>query len=1016
MKYDAFISYRHAPLDMEIAKKLHKGLETFPIPVPVQKKTGKKKIRRVFRDQEELPIGADLTEKISSAIRESEYLIVVCSKDTPESYWVQKEIETFIEMHDRSHALAILVDGEPGESFPAQLLTDANGDPVEPLAADVRGETKAERSKKFKSELLRLAAPIIGCSYDDLRQRHRERVIRKVVGIVGGVAALVAAAGISFGLYNANIAKEMELLANEKSALAEEKTQLAADILAEYNDKLMNQSRFYASESLSLLDSGDRRAAALVAAEAIPTAENGRPYIPEAEYALSEALHAYDIGNTPDIIRILNHNMTVREIQKSADGKYLIAIDEGQNVYVWDTGSWEQKVHIPPLVGENNYHIMISEALADDGGVYIMTMQSFSKYDYNGNEVYQKTPPSGSYMDMYLADGKLILTETDRIDILEAEDGSELRTVENEEIESFLGRILYDTERELLIVGHADPEIGNSHVSFIDLEAGKTHSIGLSNEHYLKAFELPTGEIAVLSSAKDIYASNSFGDIYLELFTPEGEKLWSECLDIPIRNAMLATLVLKGRSFVLNGEEVTRIVLAVENHIYSYDAADGALVYDMLLPKDSEELLISLESEYGYVGYSDGQIDFVDLETGTVLASYNSVNGLLEMIPVGGEYVIKGRNSSKLYVMGMIKAPDLTEFMELESSLRIQGVSPFGDYFVMADINGNGLYRFYDMQGTQIYGFDDITDYQREISFCGEKTYITTKTAVYIVDPRAQTRDEISFSDMGVSGSFAGVSLTLDGAYAAGWMLDDLYIFDLNARSCIHEIETEATIGRALINADASKVYLVMSDGCLKELSLPDTAIADFSDAGLHQVADSFREQGIVLSPGGEYLLMTCSDGYARLVDTASREVVQRIPFFAWDEAYLAFTSDGKRLILQGDDRAVRIWDIETQSEMNSFDDGSGLVIGIIDSPETGHLAICYGAGILLLETSSYTRIAEIPGGIVYLPEEGSMLLQASNHIYRCCYKDVAQLLEELEVQFPGETLTDEERAIYNID
>ena len=79
MKYDAFISYRHTPLDMEIAKKLHKGLETFRIPLPVQKKTGKKKISRVFRDQEELPIGADLTEKISSAIRESEYLIVICS-------------------------------------------------------------------------------------------------------------------------------------------------------------------------------------------------------------------------------------------------------------------------------------------------------------------------------------------------------------------------------------------------------------------------------------------------------------------------------------------------------------------------------------------------------------------------------------------------------------------------------------------------------------------------------------------------------------------------------------------------------------------------------------------------------------------------------------------------------------------------------------------------------------------------------------------------------------------------
>ena len=105
MKYDAFISYRHAPLDMEIAKKLHKALETYHIPASVRKKTGKKKISRVFRDQEELPIGSDLNDNISSALREAEYLIVICSKDTPESYWVLKEIETFIEMNHGMHFL-----------------------------------------------------------------------------------------------------------------------------------------------------------------------------------------------------------------------------------------------------------------------------------------------------------------------------------------------------------------------------------------------------------------------------------------------------------------------------------------------------------------------------------------------------------------------------------------------------------------------------------------------------------------------------------------------------------------------------------------------------------------------------------------------------------------------------------------------------------------------------------------------------------------------------------------------
>ncbi|MBR5359776.1 MAG: toll/interleukin-1 receptor domain-containing protein, partial [Lachnospiraceae bacterium] len=179
MRYDAFISYRHSELDMEIAKKVHTGLETYKIPGSVRKKTGKKKMGRVFRDQEELPIGSDLDDNISTALQNSEYLIVICSPRTPESYWVCKEIESFIQMHDRNHILAVLIEGEPDESFPPQLLTDDEGNPVEPLAADVRGADRKERNTKFKTEILRLAAPVIGCTYDDLKQRHRERIIKR---------------------------------------------------------------------------------------------------------------------------------------------------------------------------------------------------------------------------------------------------------------------------------------------------------------------------------------------------------------------------------------------------------------------------------------------------------------------------------------------------------------------------------------------------------------------------------------------------------------------------------------------------------------------------------------------------------------------------------------------------------------------------------------------------------------------------------------------------------------------
>ena len=391
MRYDAFISYRHSELDMEIAKKVHAGLETYKIPRAVRNKVGKKKMGRVFRDQEELPIGSDLDDNISGALQGSEYLIVICSPRTPESYWVCKEIETFIRMHDRNHVLAVLIEGEPDESFPPQLLTDEDGNPVEPLAADVRGENRRERNKKFKTEILRLAAPVIGCTYDDLKQRHRERIIRRTIAVVSSAAAVIAAAGMAFGIYNARVAEKMKLLADEKAALADEKaaladekTRLAEEISVQYEGKLENQSRFYSEEALSLLKSGNREDAVLVAMEGLPAENNERPYVAEAEYALSRSLYAYDSAGSMTYDRILSHDLAISAMTASEDKRWLIVRDNGSKVYVWDTKDWSLKTAIEPAVDDSNLFVTVTGADADDTGVYITTKNRLIKYNFDG--------------------------------------------------------------------------------------------------------------------------------------------------------------------------------------------------------------------------------------------------------------------------------------------------------------------------------------------------------------------------------------------------------------------------------------------------------------------------------------------------------------------------------------------------------------------------------------------------------------------------------------------------------
>ena len=71
--FNAFISYKHAELDNKIAASIVKDLERFHIPGKIQKATGVKKIERIFRDKDELPITSDLGDTISQALENSDF-------------------------------------------------------------------------------------------------------------------------------------------------------------------------------------------------------------------------------------------------------------------------------------------------------------------------------------------------------------------------------------------------------------------------------------------------------------------------------------------------------------------------------------------------------------------------------------------------------------------------------------------------------------------------------------------------------------------------------------------------------------------------------------------------------------------------------------------------------------------------------------------------------------------------------------------------------------------------------
>jgi len=189
MRYWAFISYGHG--DERWAQWLHKAIEGYRVPgrlVGRSTHTGiiPRRLFPVFRDRDELPSSHDLGASIVESLKQSRFLIVICSPKAAASRWVNEEVKTFKSLGREDRILCVVVEGEPNasdrpdsphlECFPPAVRYRVSSDGVlgqersEPLAADARAGRDGRSDVKLK-----VLSGLLGVGFDELKLREKER-------------------------------------------------------------------------------------------------------------------------------------------------------------------------------------------------------------------------------------------------------------------------------------------------------------------------------------------------------------------------------------------------------------------------------------------------------------------------------------------------------------------------------------------------------------------------------------------------------------------------------------------------------------------------------------------------------------------------------------------------------------------------------------------------------------------------------------------------------------------------
>lgn len=984
MKYAAFISYRHNERDSFIAENLQHELEHYRIPSKIRKSSGRDKVGRVFRDREELPISNNLEDNIQEALEGSEYLIVICSPESKASEWVQREVDTFIKLHDKKHVLAVLAKDEPADSFPEILCyddeetEDENGNKIntrkniEPLAAEMRAQSHRDILKEMKVEKLRLLAPILGCSFDDLKQREKEYRTKRIIAVMGVALAAV-------GVFSIYAVRQNRLLAQQ------------------YKAKQINESKYLANVSGDLLDSGDRMKAAGVALEALPenTEDPDRPIVNEAVYALNNSLYSYRCESSVNYAADRTFEMDYGaadfwsgSVTVSPSGNLMAAEDVNGSLYIYDLKN-NKKISCARLdeldpdavqkshnKGVHGYAFISDEKMILDFGEEIIC------YNPSANKVIWKTAVSDDL-------GHSLTTKA-----AVSDDGTKAALFDG------ISLIILDADSGKITSGKRFKDAsdlsfdGQSCTALSFSPSGKSlvytlqrYSIGMDSEMQpaVGIVDTATGDVTNPDTGcADAQAAVFDGEDKVDIISYETDK----SMDVMSMNTSYAIIQIdaqSGKTLWSTPADKANINANTRCGLMFCNMSDGNKLCGYISNKDFiidpdtgniEESSIASADIEGISGYDDRML-FLGTKDGKIYMDNLTRNGsLYEMGSISYDKVSCFAYSASTDKVIQMKGE--TDQIVISVPKLDKNYKKAGD-FDASTVGYTGKYRYADHEP---YGDDKSaaelvlwktgsTDKCVDIKAENGEYFVGCNvvagengdTLYYTTGKIVGTPDTLHAYSISSSKETGSLQLTKE-ENIAGWSSEDwgsddgrlllnnsseFEVIDLASMKIVTSSSKESGLQSAALSNDGTEVILfVTSDnGSTYDVKVWDTATGKIRAADSGEKADAWK----ITSAGDSGLPSYCvgcaddtvlfySDNSLHLADLKKMQITDTIPFSADSYCKFAFIGNDDQLLMWGDDKHLKMWNVSENKLVMEDPDTFQNISSIMTDSSTEHFGI----------------------------------------------------------------------------